>query len=84
MPIRPRGFAAALTLALLAGPAAAAASGGFDEDAFFRPGREFVATRYAASVTKCKERVAAECQRISRRLAKNMCAKADALQAAAK
>jgi TPR repeat protein len=62
-------LAAALSLALLAGPAAAAASAGFDEDAFFRPGREFVATRYAASIAKCKEKVAAECQRISRRLA---------------
>ena len=68
MPRRPLAYAAALSLALIAGPAAAGASGGVDEEAFFRPGRDFVVARYAASVARCREKVAADCQRLSRRL----------------
>jgi hypothetical protein len=69
VPRQPLGYAIALLLALLAGPAAAAVSGGFDEEPFFRPGREFVIARYAASVAMCKEKVGADCQRLSRRVA---------------
>ncbi|HEY2629433.1 MAG TPA: hypothetical protein VGI57_09915 [Usitatibacter sp.] len=61
--------AAAFLLAIPAFANAAPAAGStFDTDAFFRPGRDYVNTAYAASMAKCKQGVAADCVRLSRRI----------------
>lgn len=64
-----RRLAAAFVLAVpsLAGAAPAAGSS-FDEELFFRPGRDYVNSAYTASMAKCKQGVAADCVRLSRRM----------------
>jgi hypothetical protein len=62
-------LAAAMFLALPALSHAALAAGStFDDEAFFRPGRDAVNSAYTASMAKCGQGVAADCIRISRRM----------------
>ncbi len=69
MPLLLRRAAAALVLALPALAFAAPAAGSsYDDEAFFRPGRDAVNSAYTASIAKCKQGVAADCVRVSRRM----------------
>jgi hypothetical protein len=64
-----RFFAAAFFLCLPAFALAAPAAGSsFDEEAFFRPGRDAVNSAFSASINKCKQGVTADCIRLSRRM----------------
>jgi hypothetical protein len=62
-------IAAALFLVVPAFCGAALAPGSsFDEDAFYRPGRDYVNSAFAPSMARCKQGVAADCARLSRRI----------------
>jgi len=66
-------LAAAIVLSIPAAASAAQAKGStFDKDAYFRPGNDYVSSTYAPSIAKCKQGVAADCIRLSRRMAQGL------------
>jgi len=61
-------IAASILLAPALACAAPAPGSSFDDEAYFRPGRDAVNSAYAQSISQCKQGAAADCLRISRRL----------------
>jgi hypothetical protein len=66
-------IAAALALSVPAIASAALAKGStFDDEAYFRPGNEFISSTYAPSIAKCKTGSAPDCIRLSRRIGQGL------------
>ena len=66
-------LAAALALSIPVLAAAALAKGStFDDEAYFRPGSDYVSSAYSPSIAKCKQGSSPDCIRLSRRIGQGM------------